>query len=96
MNATFVSSGIIIGIARNKENTLIHIHNKEKDTEYCLRVKENGIEVRLFDFLSWDNNYAYWTPVGKSNHQIQVPVKITRIENKILENELNPKEIKKP
>lgn len=88
--STFINAGVIIGIVREKENTLLNIHNKSKDVEYSIRVIEKlssgkQVEVKLYDTISWDGTWAYVAPSGENKGIIE-PIKIPKIENKVLEN----------
>jgi hypothetical protein len=87
-NLTF--GGAVIGLARNKENTLLTVHDKIKDVEYAIRVIEKlpgnkPIKIQLYDMIYWDGIWAYVDPAGENKGIIE-PIKIPKIENKVLEN----------
>ena len=86
--ANYITSGAIIGLARTPENTLVNTHNKIKNEEYAIRVTEKTpegqpVELKLYDQIHWDGLWCYTE--GKN------PVKIPRIENKVLTNILTSK-----
>lgn len=82
--------GTIIGIAKSKDSSLIHVQDK-KDT--CrIRILEKteignkAISVEIGDRIWWQSGHAYWTPkknYGKHNDEskggVDYDIRLTKI-----------------
>lgn len=60
--------GRVIGIARNREDTLVHVREVQSTSECSIRVIERRqdnqepVTIRLDDQIWWQSQSAYWTP----------------------------------
>lgn len=62
--------GEVIGLARGKENTLIHVEDKRHGHDRCsIRVIERSrrddlpVTIQIGDQIWWQSEWAMWTPV---------------------------------